>query len=117
MVAVYEEGLELEGKENKVMTDVPFSGGNLPPFWMKFLKEEGALLKEPSFSSFMTSMFDWPETSRDIFRVCWYLEGAKKAWGGVKPGRVDALFAPWLEMLINPDVLATLAEATIPLSD
>lgn len=82
---------------------------------MKFLKEEGALWKEPSGSSFMTRILDWPETSRDIFRVCWHLKGVKRAGGGVRvsPAR-DVLLATWLEMLIN---LEGLAEATIPLND
>jgi hypothetical protein len=69
---------------------------------MEFLKEEGALLKEPSGSTFILLMSDWPETSRDIFRVCWHLElvARREAAGGASPAR-RALLAPWPGMLIN----------------
>ena len=81
---------------------------------MKFLNEEGALLKDPSPSSFMTSMLDWPETSLDIFRVFWHLNVERRSgFGGFSP-TMGVLLAPWLEMLIN---LEALAEVTIPLSD
>jgi len=77
---------------------------------MKFLKEEGALLKEPSGSAFILLMSDWPETSRDIFRVRRHLKVAKRgAEGGANPTR-DALLAPWPGMLTN-------LEDTMPLND
>jgi len=96
------------------MTDAPLSGGNFPSFWTKFLKEEGALLKEPSFSRFITPMLDWLETSRDILRSFWHLGVARRSVvEGVSPARVF-LFIPGLKMLIN---LEDPAGATIPLCD
>lgn len=55
-------------------------------------------------------MSDWLETSRDILRVCWYLEVARRGTvGRASPAR-SALFAPWLGTLTNP-------LDTIPLND
>ena len=71
-------------------------------------------MKEPSFSSFITPMLDWLDTSRDILRGCWHLEAARRSVvGGVSQAR-GFLLIPWLEMLIN---LEALVGTTVPLSD
>ena|SRR6266478_5144754 len=76
---------------------------------MKFLKEEAALLKEPSGSTFILLMSDW---SRDIFRVCWHLRDVRRgAVGRATSGVERALLAPRAERLIN------LEDRTNPPSD
>ena len=79
---------------------------------MKFLKDEGTLLKEPSPSGFMVPTLDWLERSRDMFLVFWLRKTG--VVGGVSP-TTGAFLAPWLEMLINLEAL--LVGVTTPLSD
>lgn len=53
-------------KKGGVRGDVPRSGGNWPPAWMKCLKDEGARLNAPSDSVVILDMSDCWETSRDM---------------------------------------------------
>ena len=92
------------------MTRVPLSGRNLPPFWMKFLKEEGALLNVPPSSTFILAMSDWLETSRDIVRICQQLEVVRRGAAKRASPTRGVLLAPLAEVLIN-------LEDTVPLND
>ena len=68
---------------------------------MEFLKEDGALLKEPSGSTVILPMSDWLDTSRDIFPVRWYLGAARRgAEERASPGSA-VLLAPRARVLIN----------------
>ena len=68
---------------------------------MKSLKDEAALLKEPSGSTFILLISDWSEASRDIFRVCWHLRDTRRGAVVGTSGVERALLAPRVRRLIN----------------